>query len=112
MNHQKLICYQKALMVTKNLAKVMPTWGSGTAELRDQSKRASISLCLNIAEATGRQTPKERARFYVIARGSCAELMACLKIAQALELESPDFLNDHLTQVYKMLCALIKRSTS
>ena len=55
------------------------------AELSDQLDRASISISLNVAEGSGRSTPRERARHYTIARGSAVECLACLDL---LELET------------------------
>lgn len=55
------------------------------AEISDQIDRASISIALNIAEGTGRTSPRERTRHYVIARGSAVECLACLDL---LELEA------------------------
>jgi four helix bundle protein len=53
-------------------------------ELSEQLDRASISVPLNIAEGSGRMTPRERVRHYAIARGSAVECLACLDL---LELE-------------------------
>jgi len=58
-------------------------------ELSDQLDRASISVPLNIAEGSGRSTPRERARHYTIARGSAVECLACLDLIE-LESWAPD----------------------
>src|SRR5262245_2757168 len=59
------------------------------SELSDQLDRASISVPLNIAEGSGRSTPRERARAYTIARGSAVECLACLDLIE-LESSAPD----------------------
>jgi four helix bundle protein len=41
--------------------------------LNDQTKRAAISIMLNIAEGFGRKTDKELKQYLVQAHGSCAE---------------------------------------
>ena len=50
--------------------------------LRDQMRRAAISVCSNLAEGDARQTNKECIQFFFIAKGSLAELSAQLDIAQ------------------------------
>lgn len=49
--------------------------------LKDQTKRAAISIMLNIAEGFGRRTDKEFNQFLVQAHGSCAEVQSALYIA-------------------------------
>ena len=52
--------------------------------LRDQVRRASISVSSNVAEGYARRTPKEFARFLAIARASAAEV--CSQLYLALDL--------------------------
>ena len=52
--------------------------------LKDQIRRASISVMSNIAEGYARQTDKEFAQFLFIALGSTAELQSQLYLAQDL----------------------------
>ena len=49
--------------------------------LRDQLRRAAVSVCSNIAEGNTRQTEKEAVQFFYIAKGSLAEVSAQLEIA-------------------------------
>ena len=55
----------------------------GTAEVRDQLRRASSSCALNIAEASGKMGA-DRRRFFLIARGSACEAGAALDVLAAL----------------------------
>ncbi len=48
--------------------------------MRDQLERASLSICLNLAEGSGKRTSKDRKRFYSIALGSLREVQAVLDI--------------------------------
>jgi len=48
--------------------------------LREQLERASLSIVLNIAEGAGRRSRSDKARFYCIARGSCAECFAAFDV--------------------------------
>ncbi|HWA10184.1 MAG TPA: four helix bundle protein [Opitutaceae bacterium] len=57
--------------------------------LRDQLRRAAVSVCSNIAEGDARQTDRESVQFFFIAKGSLAELSAQLDIA--LEVHSLSF---------------------
>jgi len=49
--------------------------------LRDQLRRAAVSVCSNIAEGDTRQTAKEMVQFFYVAKGSLAEVCAQLEIA-------------------------------
>ena len=108
-NHQRLRCYMKALDVAKRVPGIVRQWPKGTYYLEDQLKRAISSVLLNIAEGNGRESVKERARFFAIARASAAESASCIDVAQALNLISePEslFLQGLLLEVVKMLYKL------
>ena len=57
--------------------------------VRDQLGRASLSVILNIAEAGGRRSRRDKARYYAIARGSATEVAALLDVMTARRLGSP-----------------------
>ena len=96
LNHQKLNCYQMSLRLVKALANQMPHWPSGVGYLKDQIRRASSSIVLNIAEGAGKLSPQDRRRFYSIARGSLLEVSAGIDVANALGL-----MNDALHADYQ-----------
>jgi len=58
--------------------------------LKDQIRRASISVMCNVAEGYARQTDKEFAQFLYIALGSVAEVQSQLYIARDLNYISQD----------------------
>jgi four helix bundle protein len=49
--------------------------------LKDQVRRAAVSIMLNIAEGFARKTNREFSQFLVIAHGSAAEVQSALYIA-------------------------------
>ena len=77
--------------------------------LKDQMRRASVSVMANIAEGHGRRTNAEFANFLNLARGSAAEVQSHLHIAKGLEYISPgqfDSLYLLLGEVSRMTLAL------
>jgi len=84
LDHERLDVYQCALQFAALTFQMMEKLPRGHAELADQLRRATISLPLNIAEGTGKTSPKERARYYSIARGS---VMECAAIVDLLVLQ-------------------------
>lgn len=80
--------------------------------LRDQMRRAAVSVCSNIAEGDERSSgDKEAVRFFRIAKGSLAELMTQLEIAHEIGYIEPAVmqnLEQELTIIARMLGALIK----
>ncbi len=77
---EKLTVYQKAKAFNKEIACWLRNNPKIDAITRDQLRRAALSIPLNIAEGTGRFTPKDRRNFYVIARSSVFEVAAILDI--------------------------------
>jgi len=57
--------------------------------VRDQLERASLSVVLNIAEAGGRRSRRDKARYYAIARGSATEVAALLDVLTMRRLPPP-----------------------
>ena len=78
--------------------------------LRDQIRRAAVSVCSNIAEGDARQTGKESVQFFFIAKGSLAEVSAQLEIAAevyALPVEKIETLQRECDELGAMLQGLI-----
>ena len=108
-NHKKLKCYELALNIARNVPSITRTWPRGTSYLIDQLRRAVSSIALNIAEGNGRRLPKERRRFFSIARASAAETSSIMDIAEALKyIDNPTYeiIQDQLLQIIKILYKL------
>ena len=76
------------------------------AELSDQLNRASISVCLNLAEGAARALPGERAHHSTSARGSVYECLAAVDLL-ALE-QSPHGFSEARVLIDR-LCAILTR---
>lgn len=83
--------------------------------LCDQLRRAVISIPSNIAEGSGRTTPKDQAHFYTMAFGSLMEVLAQLDVACELEyLTKIEFENIELliNKEAKILSGLVAKRNS
>jgi four helix bundle protein len=79
--------------------------------LRDQMRRATVSICSNIAEGNDRNSNKDAARFLFMAKGSSAELMAQAEIALGvgyLGKADAERLIANCEEISRMLRGLIK----
>ena len=54
-------------------------------DIKDQWKRASLSIMLNLAEGTGRMSVQDKKHFYTIARGSVFECAAILDLLHEMK---------------------------
>ena len=78
--------------------------------LKDQIRRASISVVSNIAEGYERNGNKEFAQFLSIAKGSAGEMRAQIHIAKELKYISEaeaSLLVERATEISKMLSGFI-----
>jgi four helix bundle protein len=76
--HENLIAYQ----VARELLQLVCEANIRDPKIRDQAMRAAQSVCLNIAEATGRASSADQKRVYAIARGEACEAAAALDVAE------------------------------
>ena len=74
--------------------------------LIDQLRRAVNSICANIAEGYGRHHPKEKIKFYYIARGSIYECKSHIMIAKGLGYLSSDS-SGQLLQGFDSVCKML-----
>jgi four helix bundle protein len=83
--------WKKARSLTNQIYEARSTGGfSRDFELRNQIRRASISVLSNIAEGFERSGDKEFLHFLAIAKGSCGEVRAQLYVALDQKYLAPD----------------------
>jgi four helix bundle protein len=86
----------------------------GDFGLRDQIRRAAVSVPSNIAEGDERNSNKDAVRFLYIAKGSLAELVTQLEIAHEIGYLSKEelcALDEKCSEIGRMLGSLIKART-
>lgn len=86
LDHERLDVYQAAVQFLARTHRVLARLPRGHAKLADQLQRASLSISVNIAEGTGKRSPKDRARFYEYSRGSAMECGALFDALRAMDL--------------------------
>ncbi len=107
-HHEKLEVYQKAikfLILVTSINKEVPR---GNSEFKDQLKRASLSIVLNIAEGYGKYHNRDKVRFYQIAKGSaheCAAVLDCLKVVGFIEGKN---YQKGKKLIYDVVCMLVR----
>lgn len=110
---EEIKAWQKARELTKEIYQLTANERfSKDFGLKDQIRRASVSIMANIAEGNGRKTNKDFASFLVIAHGSAAEVQSHLYIALDLNyIEKEEFtsLYAQLDEISKMLMSLTQR---
>jgi four helix bundle protein len=78
---------------------------------RNQLRRASLSIVLNIAEGSGRNSRADKRHFFIISRGSVFECVAVLDLMQDDDLISEILFKDLYSKaedLSKMLFAMIR----
>jgi len=106
-DHERLHVYQIAVRVDGLIHVALPR--RGQRELREQLERALLSVIANIAEGAGRTAPKDKRRFYAMARGSATESAALLDVLLARRLVTADVhrqARECLLQIVRMLTRL------
>jgi four helix bundle protein len=109
-DHERLDVYQTAIRFVVVANDVVEQLPRGRGYLADELQRAATSVVLNVAEGAGEFTPKEKARFYRMARRSATESSAILDVCRTLGLltdEKHSVGRDLLLQVVSMLVRMI-----
>lgn len=77
---EKLAVYQRAKAFHLDVMGLLAQNQDVDSVTRNQLRRASMSIALNIAEGSGRFSPKDRRNSFVIARSSVFEVAAIFDI--------------------------------
>lgn len=94
-----LIAWQKARELTKHIYRITKCQGFvSDFALKDQIRRASVSIMSNIAEGFDRAGRRDFHRFLVMAKGSCAEVRSQLYVALDAEYIEQDSFEKLLNQ--------------
>jgi len=76
------------------------------AVVRDQLRRASLSIVLNIAEGAGQRSRAQKRRLYAIARGSAMESAAILDVLRGFGVASATEARALAVRIVQMLTRL------
>jgi len=111
LDFERLDVYRRSIEFLALAVRVTGQMPRGQADLRDQLRRASTSIPLNIAEASGKTGVADRAHFHAIARGSAFECAAILDVLQLLGAATPHDVEHGkllLTRVVSMLTKMCR----
>ena len=108
---EKLEVYQIAKGVVTDSLKIMYTNTTIDPHIKDQWKKASMDILLNLAEGTGRMTSVDKKHFITISRSSvfaCVVILQVLGETAALPLPEIQNLYDRYEKVSKMLLGMYR----
>ena len=112
-SYKELIVWQRSMELAKEIFKLTALFPkSELYGIVTQMRRAVISICSNIAEGYGRNSPGEFKQFLGIANGSALELETQLILSKELGyIKQNEFikLETILTEVLKMLYSMMKK---
>jgi four helix bundle protein len=115
-HYQDLIAWQKAIDLVTGIYRATEAFPRHEVfGLRNQIRRAAVSIPSNIAEGQARDTTREFLRYLAIARGSLQELETQILIASRLVyLNEPDTANliDNIKEVGRLIGGLTRSLAS
>ncbi len=108
---ENLKVYRRSLDFAIKLCKIASGFPIKFSRIRDQLIGAGISIPLNIAEGSGRNSSKDKINFYKISRTSLFECIPILEICVSLNLINEvtfiELRNEDI-EISKMINGLIK----
>ena len=112
-DHERLDVYRLAIEYVATSYRIAKSLNGPERHARDQWLRAAQSIPLNIAEGNGKQSLKDKNRFFEIASGSaleCAAIHDILISFEAIDAESNRIGKTNLKRIVSMLTRLIQRT--
>ncbi len=112
-DHERLDVYRLAIGYVAFSFRIAESLAGPNRQTREQWLRASQSIPLNIAEGNGKQSLKDKNRFFEIARGSaleCAAIHDVLRVCDAIDDDSNFRGKSDLKRIVSMLTRLIQRT--
>ena len=112
-DHERLDVYRLSIDYVAFSFGITKSLGGVNRQARDQWLCAAQSIPLNIAEGNGKQSLKDKNRFFEIARGSaleCAAIHDVLRVCDAITDESNTIGKSNLKRIVSMLTRLIQRT--
>jgi len=108
---EKLDVYQLVHETNIKTLKLLYSTPAIDTDFKNQWKKASLNMVLNLAEGTGRFSEADKKHFMTIARGSVFECVALMKTAQEMgwisESQQKDFYSNY-EQISKMLLGMFR----
>ena len=112
-DHERLDVYRLSIAYVAFSYQIAKSLNGSNRQARDQWLRAAQSIPLNIAEGNGKQSLKDKNRFFEIARGSaleCAAIHDVLRVCDAIDDDSNCRGKTDLKRIVSMLTRLIQRT--
>ena len=110
-SHQRLLAYQRALLLATMTHEICVGLPQGFKELRGQLQRSGCAVALLTAEGANRSSTAQKRQRFVEARGECGEAAATVEILaclQAVPTAVHDRYQDVAAHVTALLTGLIK----
>lgn len=111
LSHKKLEVYKLSMCLVKDIYELTESFPKHELySLVNQTRRAAISVSSNIAEGASRTSPKEKKRYYEIARSPVAEIDTQIEIAIHLKYYTPKSaiqLEDTIVSIFRILSKMI-----
>ena len=107
---ENLNVYKKAKELNKEVLRFLKDSKNIDSYLKDQLRRASISMVINIAEGSGKFSKADKRNFYTTARGSTYECVSLFEIIfeeKQIEQNKFKYFYDKFEIISKMLLGLI-----
>jgi len=107
---EKLDVYRKAKVLNRDVLGLLRGNKDIDSYIKDQLRRASISVVINIAEGSGKFSKADKRNFYTTARGSvyeCVSLVEMIFEENKITKEEFDGFYQKFEELSKMLLGLI-----